>query len=158
VSCVSQSYCTLQLTVYCQTSWCLKGFYILVYRRLSPNYTVVTTIYFAYTALLSVKCCVAYQSQSHIWYTDLDYCSYRLPKMELGLTVSVTGRQGMVTPLRYYDISRGPCFALFSNLYFLQDLWDWLLFIIYVILLKQPNPFGDLCWLTVTRHFHTTVC
>jgi hypothetical protein len=42
--------------------------------------------------------CVSYKSLSHYLYTDLRYGSYRLPKLELGLTLSVTGWQGMLTP------------------------------------------------------------
>jgi hypothetical protein len=45
--------------------------------------------------------CVWYQSLSRSWYTDLDYDSYRLPDLELGLTTGVTDQQGMLTPPRY---------------------------------------------------------
>jgi hypothetical protein len=41
---------------------------------------------------------VSYQSLSRFWYTDFDY---GLPKLELGLTAGVTGRQGMLTPPRH---------------------------------------------------------
>jgi hypothetical protein len=39
-----------------------------------------------------------YQSLNRSWYTDLDYCSYRLPDLELGLWAGVTGRLGILTP------------------------------------------------------------
>jgi hypothetical protein len=45
--------------------------------------------------------CVSYQSLSRSWYTDLDYDSYRLPDLELGLTMGVTDQQGVLTPPRY---------------------------------------------------------
>jgi hypothetical protein len=44
---------------------------------------------------------VSYQSFSHSWHTDLDYGSYRLPDLEIGLMAGVTGRQGMLTSHRH---------------------------------------------------------
>ena len=41
---------------------------------------------------------VSYQSLSRPWHTDLDYGSYRLSNLEIGLTAGVTGQQGMLTP------------------------------------------------------------
>jgi hypothetical protein len=41
---------------------------------------------------------VSYQSLSRYWNTDLDYGSYRLFNMEIGLTAGVTGQQEMLTP------------------------------------------------------------
>jgi hypothetical protein len=55
----------------------------------------------------------------------------------LRLTTGVTGRQLILTPpstwshLWYFQRSM---FALYLDLYFLQVLWDWLLFVIYAIL------------------------
>jgi hypothetical protein len=37
---------------------------------------------------------VSYQSLIHSWYTDLDYCLYPLPELELGLTECVTNCRG----------------------------------------------------------------
>jgi hypothetical protein len=42
---------------------------------------------------------LSYQLLSHFWNTNLDYGLNRLPELELGLTVGVTGRQGMLTLL-----------------------------------------------------------
>jgi hypothetical protein len=54
------------------------------------------------------------------WHTDLDYGSYLLPNLEIGLTAGVTGRQGMLTPpwhlippLIYSEV----CLLSFSDLY-----------------------------------------
>jgi hypothetical protein len=41
---------------------------------------------------------VSYQLLSRSWHTDLDYGSYRLSNVEIGLTAGVTGQQGMLTP------------------------------------------------------------
>jgi hypothetical protein len=81
--------------------------------------------------------CVSYQSLSRIWYTDLDYGSNRLPELELLLTAGVTGRQGMLTPPKHLTpplvCPQRSVLALLPDLYFLQVLWDWLLFVIYAI-------------------------
>jgi hypothetical protein len=42
--------------VYWQTSWCHSGFKILVYRQLSANFMIVTTIVFAHTTFLWALC------------------------------------------------------------------------------------------------------
>jgi hypothetical protein len=54
---------------------------------------------------------------------DLDYGSYRLPNLEMGLTVDVTGQQGILTPPRhlilpliYSEVRVRP--VTFSDLYF----------------------------------------
>jgi hypothetical protein len=44
---------------------------------------------------------VSYQSLSRSWHIDLDYGSYLLCNMEIGLRAGVTGQQGMLTPLRH---------------------------------------------------------
>jgi hypothetical protein len=44
--------------VYWQTSWCYRGFNCLVYRQLSANYMVVTTILFVNTTFLWATCCL----------------------------------------------------------------------------------------------------
>jgi hypothetical protein len=65
---------------------------------------------------------VSHQSLSHSRHTDLDYASYRLPNLEIGLTVGVTGRQGMLTPPRHLIpplIYSEACVRPFSGLYFL---------------------------------------
>jgi hypothetical protein len=61
-------------------------------------------------------------SLSCYWYTDLDYGSYRLSNVEIGLTAVVTGQQGIFTPpwhlippLIYSEVRVRP----FSDLYFL---------------------------------------
>jgi hypothetical protein len=79
---------------------------------------------------------VSYQSLSCSWHTDLDYYSYRLPNLEIGLTAGVTFGEGMLVPSRhlipsliYSEVLVCP----FSDLYFLKDFWDWLLFVIYAI-------------------------
>jgi hypothetical protein len=69
---------------------------------------------------------------SRSWHTDLGYGLYRLPDLEVGFTAGVTGRQGMLTPLRRL-IPPLMYARSFSDLYFLQDLWDRLLFIIHSI-------------------------
>jgi hypothetical protein len=38
------------------------------------------------------------KSLSRSWHTDLDYESYRLSNVEIGLTAGVTDQQGMLTP------------------------------------------------------------
>jgi hypothetical protein len=62
--------------------------------------------------------------------------SCHLSNMEIRLTLGVNGQQGMLTPpwhlippLIYSEVRVPP----FSDLYFLWDLWDWLLIIIFVI-------------------------
>jgi hypothetical protein len=86
--------------------------------------------------------CVSFQSFSRSWYSDLDYGWYRLHEMELGLTAGVTGRLGMYTPPRnliqllvYPEIR----VALFSNLYFLQDLlhYDCSFFMQFHLIFKE---------------------
>jgi hypothetical protein len=84
---------------------------------------------------------VSYQSLSRSWHTDLDYGSYRLSNAEIGLTAGVTGQQGMlplpwhlIPPLIYSEVRVRP----FSDLYFLQYLWDWLLCVIFVIQMWDP--------------------
>jgi hypothetical protein len=79
---------------------------------------------------------VSYQSLSRSWHTDLDYGWYRLSNVEIGLTAGVTGQQGMLTPpwhlippLIYSEVRVRP----FSDLYFLLDLRDWLLIVIFII-------------------------
>jgi hypothetical protein len=41
---------------------------------------------------------VSYQSLSRSWHTDLDYSSFSLYKMIIGLTAGVTDRKGILTP------------------------------------------------------------
>jgi hypothetical protein len=79
---------------------------------------------------------VSYQSLSRSWHTDLDYGSYRLSNVEIRLTAGVTGQQRMlnlpwhlIPPLIYSEVR----IRSFSDLYFLYDLWDWLLIVIFVI-------------------------
>jgi hypothetical protein len=62
--------------------------------------------------------------------------------MKIGLTAGVTGQQGMLTPpwhlipsLIYSEVRICP----FSDLYFLWDLWDWLLFVIFVLSSGKRN-------------------
>jgi hypothetical protein len=88
--------------VYWQTSWCHRGF----------NLMVVTTI-FAHTTFLWAKCCLIcfISIVKRSWQTDL-YGSYHLSNLEIGLTASVTGQQGILTPpwhLIPLPIFRGLC-------------------------------------------------
>jgi hypothetical protein len=58
--------------------------------------------------------CVSYQSLNHSWHTDLDYGSYRLSNVEIGLTAGVTGQQGCLLLHDTWSnptsgVSRGPC-------------------------------------------------
>jgi hypothetical protein len=46
--------------VYWQISWCHRGFNCHVYRQLSANVIVVTTIIFAHAAFLWATCCLIY--------------------------------------------------------------------------------------------------
>jgi hypothetical protein len=41
---------------------------------------------------------ISYQSISRSWHSDLDYGSYRLSNLEIGLTADVIDQQGMLTP------------------------------------------------------------
>jgi hypothetical protein len=80
--------------------------------------------------------CVSYYMLSRFWYTDLDYVSNHLPELELGLTAGVTVNRVCLLLLGTWShlcyIQRSVC-ALFSNLHYLQDSWDWWLFVIYAI-------------------------
>jgi hypothetical protein len=86
--------------------------------------------------------CVPYQLLSVFLYIDPGYGSKRLHELELGLMAGVTGRQGMLTPPRYMIpplyIQRY-VFALFSDLYFPEVLWDWLLFCKIAWVVLGPN-------------------
>jgi hypothetical protein len=81
--------------------------------------------------------CISYQSLSRFWHTNPDYGSYRLPNLEIGLMAGVTGRlQGcllLLGILSYLWYIQRFVFASFSDLHFLQGLWDWWLFVIYAI-------------------------
>jgi hypothetical protein len=74
--------------------------------------------------------CVSYQSLNHFWHTDLDRGLYHSPDLD---------RNGWLTGDAYSSLSPNPwcvhrsVFAPFSDLYFLQDLWDWWLLVIYAI-------------------------
>jgi hypothetical protein len=80
-------------------------------------------------------------------HTDFDSRLFRLPNFdtlilisnfafEMGHMAFSTDLQGMLTPPRYLIppliYSEVRVFP-FSDLYFLQDLWDWLMFVIYTI-------------------------
>jgi hypothetical protein len=82
--------------VYLQTSWCHRGFNCLVYRQLSSNFKVVTTILFAHTTFLWATCCLI--CFIPIVKLFLTHGSFNLFKMKIGLTAGVTGQQGMLTP------------------------------------------------------------
>jgi hypothetical protein len=69
-----------------KTSWCHRGFNSLVYRQLSANFMVVTTIF------LRATCCLL------CFIPIVDYGSYRLSNLEIGLTEGVIDQQGMLTP------------------------------------------------------------
>jgi hypothetical protein len=79
---------------------------------------------------------VFYLSVSHFWYTDLDYGLYCLPDLEIRLMAGVnswhrlfTLPRHLIPPLIYSEVRVCP----FSDSYFLRDLWNWLLFVIYAI-------------------------
>jgi hypothetical protein len=64
----------------------LRGFNCLVYRQLSANFMVVTTVLFTHTTFLWATCClICFQSFSCSWHTDLDYGSYRICNLEIVL-------------------------------------------------------------------------
>jgi hypothetical protein len=109
---------------YRQASWCYRGFNCLVYRQLSANFMVVTTMLFAHTTFLWATCCLIcfIPIVKPFWHTDFDYGSYRLFNLVIGLTAGVTSQQGMLTPpwhlippLIYSEV----CVRPISNLYFL---------------------------------------
>jgi hypothetical protein len=75
---------------------------------------------------------VPYLSLSRSWHTDLDYGSYHLPNLEIGLTAGVTGREVMFTPPRHLIPPMVYSEVLVRPLSdYIQDLWIWLLFVIY---------------------------
>jgi hypothetical protein len=86
-------------TVYWQTSWCHRGFNFLVYRLLSANFMVVTTILFAHTTFRWTTCCLICFIPIVKPFLTHWSCPYRLSNLEIGLTAGVTGQQGMLTPL-----------------------------------------------------------
>jgi hypothetical protein len=47
---------------------------------------------------------VSYQSLSRSWHTDLDYSSFSLSKMKIGLTAGVTGQQVLMLTLPWHLI------------------------------------------------------
>jgi hypothetical protein len=75
----------------------------LIYRKLSANFMVVTTILFTHTTFLSATCyliCfipIVKPFLKH-WPRTKTKCSYRLSNLEIGLTEGVTGQKGMLTP------------------------------------------------------------
>jgi hypothetical protein len=76
-----------------QKSLCHRGFYSLVYRQLSTNFTFVTTILFTHNTFLWAKCSL--MCLSRLWYT-LILTAVRVVYLNLnmGLTASVIGWQG----------------------------------------------------------------
>jgi hypothetical protein len=76
--------------------------------------------------LQSLFWCVSYQSLSRSWRTNLDCGLFCLHDLEIRLTACVTGRQGMLTPPRHLNLwyIQRSVSASFSDVYFLQDLWD----------------------------------
>jgi hypothetical protein len=105
----------------------LQGFLLSRLQAAVRNFIVVTTTLFANPTFFLAKCClVSDQSISRFWHTDLDYGLYYLPGLEIGLTASMTGRQGMPTPPRHmipplvYPEAHG-CPTPFSELYFLLE-------------------------------------
>jgi hypothetical protein len=82
--------------------------------------------------------CVSYQSLSRSWHTDLDCGSHRLPDLEIGprrVWPVDRGRLLLLSSWSHPWYIKRSVFVPFSDLYFLQDLWDWLLFVIYAIFL-----------------------
>jgi hypothetical protein len=118
-------------------------------RQLSASLMVVTTIYFAHTIFLWATCCLIcfisivkpllthwswLRFVSFIWYGNRAHGG-------------VTSGQEMLTPPRHliplliYSEVR---VCSFSDLYFLLDLWDWLLFVIYAI--SWLHPISGFCF------------
>jgi hypothetical protein len=77
-----------------------QGFNCLVYRQLSANFMVVTTILFAHTTFLWATCyLICFIPIVKPFLTHWSYYgSYHLSNVEIGLTVGVTGQQCMLTP------------------------------------------------------------
>jgi hypothetical protein len=85
------------------------GFNSLVYRQLSTIFMVVITILF--THLWATCCLVCFiPIVKPFWHIDLDYGSYHLPNLEIGLTADVIGQHGMFTPPRH--LFSGICVSL----------------------------------------------
>jgi hypothetical protein len=122
---------------------------------MSLNFMVVTAILFIHTPFFTPHAVwhVSYQSLSRSWHTDRDYSSYRSSNLEIGLTAGVIDRQGMLSPpwylippLIYSEVRLRPG-CPFSDLYFLLDLWDWILFAIFVISSYSIEYYPSFLWL-----------
>jgi hypothetical protein len=79
-------------------------------------------LYLPIEPLVQMLSDVSYQSLSRSWHIDLDYGSYRLSNLEIGLTACVTGQQVMLTspwhlipPLIYLEVRFRP---ISDNLWF----------------------------------------
>jgi hypothetical protein len=88
-----------------------------------------------------------YQSLSRSWHTDLDYRSYRLSNVEIGLMAGVTGQQGtpswhLIPPLIYSEVRVRP---LSDKTY---EIDYWLLFLSF----QQ-----DTVLLFITMHVHVHI-
>jgi hypothetical protein len=131
--------------------WCMLGMHVILFTnilemkhelvivwQLYAVFVVVTTILFAHTAFLWATCSLiySYQPLSRSWRTDLDYGSYCLPNLEIGL-------------LAVWPVNNGCLLLLgtWSHLWCIQRsvfahsaicIWDWLLFVIYAISCKAP--------------------
>jgi hypothetical protein len=70
------------------------------------------------------------------WHTDLDYCSYYLLDLEIGLRKGVIGGHGMLTPPTHLVPHLvHPEVHVYAILWFLfLYWWDWWLFLMYAIL------------------------
>jgi hypothetical protein len=100
-------------------SWCHGDVNCLVYRQLSANFKVVTTILFAHTTFLWATCCLIYFIP--IFKTFLIHWSWLVvvPFIERGnMTHSGCNRStgddfSSVAPDPTSDIFRGPCTSIF---------------------------------------------
>jgi hypothetical protein len=115
--------------------------------------------------------CVSYQSLSRFWYTNLDYGSNRLPKLELGLMADVTGWQGILARRHMTPPMVCPEVRVCSVLGFVfpTGLWELLMSVIYANFFSQNeglspswialsfDGFGSISWHSVVfvRLYHS---
>jgi hypothetical protein len=121
-----------------QISWSHRGFNCLVYRQLSTNFMVVTTILFAHTTFVWATCClICFIPIVKPFLTHWSWLQV-VPIIERGnrahggcdqSTGDAYSPWYLIPPLIYSEVRVRP----FSDLYFLLDLGDWLLIVIFVI-------------------------
>jgi hypothetical protein len=107
---------------------------------------------------------VSYQSLSHSCDRDLDYGSYRLPNLDIGLMVGVTGQQGMLTPswhlklpLIYSDVRVRIAFPLglrtsitvCYQYHFIWDMYCLCMIFYYVVHIMEANIFVSILYVHI---------